>query len=480
MPRRPVPSTSLALLLSSAPLFAHDGEGDGHTHAPAAPVPEAVTYAPTGVPDRIVLTWAGDPATSQSVTWRTAAGVAEPVVQYAVATRGPQFLRRKDLIATIPADTQPLETDLGTAEFHSATMPDLEPAATYVYRVGDGTNWSEWGQFRTAADTAEPFTFVYFGDAQNEVKSMWSRVVRESVRDAPKAAFTLHAGDLINSPEADGEWGGWFYAGGWLNRTIPVVATPGNHEYLLLPELKMAGPGVELDRQLSRHWRPTFAFPEHGPEGLKETVYTFDYQGVRFVSLNSNERVEEQVPFLIESLEKNPHRWSIVTFHHPIYSSKAGRDNPALRNLWQPVFDEFGVDLVLNGHDHTYARTVPVTAEANQLEANTQPSREENVPTGVTGRSPAGTVYVVSVSGPKMYDLGDRPVFHRTAENTQLYQVITVDGDVLKYEARTAIGELYDGFTLTKGADGDNAFEEQFRDTKNREEAADRVGVEVR
>ena len=469
MPRRTaILPPALVLFLCTAPLPAHDGAEDGHTHAPAAPVPERLTYAPSGVPDRIVLTWAGDPATSQSVTWRTAVGVAGPVVQYAVATRGPQFMRQKDLIVTLPADTQELESDLGPAAYHSATMPDLEPSAVYVYRVGDGTNWSEWGQFRTASAEAEPFTFVYFGDAQNEVKSMWSRVVREAFRDAPKAAFALHAGDLINSPEADAEWGGWFYAGGWLNRTIPVVATPGNHEYLLLPEMKMAGPGVSLDRQLSNHWRPTFAFPEHGPEGLEETVYKFDYQGVRFVSLNSNEKLELQVPFLRDALENNPHRWSIITFHHPIYSSKAGRDNPGMRDLLQPVFDEFGVDLVLNGHDHTYARTVPVTAAANEREANVEPSREENVPTGLSGRSPGGTVYVVSVSGPKMYDLGDRPVFHRTAENTQLYQVISIDGDVLKYEARTAIGELYDGFTLTKGEDGVNAFEEQFRDTEKR------------
>jgi hypothetical protein len=75
----------------------------------------------------------------------------------------------------------------------------------------------------------------------------------------------------------------------------------------------------------------------------------------------------------------------------------------------------------------------------------------ENVPTGVTGRSKeAGTVYVVSVSGPKMYDLERRPFMKRAAEDTQLYQIIRVDGDQLHYEARTATGRLYDGFTLIK------------------------------
>ncbi len=57
---------------------------------------------------------------------------------------------------------------------------------------------------------------------------------------------------------------------------------------------------------------------------------------------------------------------------------------------------------------------------------------------------------VVSVSGPKMYNLERRPEMARAAENTQLYQIITIDGDTLRYEARTATGELYDAFRLNK------------------------------
>jgi hypothetical protein len=61
-----------------------------------------------------------------------------------------------------------------------------------------------------------------------------------------------------------------------------------------------------------------------------------------------------------------------------------------------------------------------------------------------------GTVYVVSVSGPKMYVLDDEPWWDRAAENTQLYQIISIDGGTLRYEARTAVGELYDAFELAK------------------------------
>ena len=61
-----------------------------------------------------------------------------------------------------------------------------------------------------------------------------------------------------------------------------------------------------------------------------------------------------------------------------------------------------------------------------------------------------------SVSGPKLYGVGDLPWMVRKAEGIQLYQLIRVNGDRLMYEARTAKGDLYDAFELRKRADGGN------------------------
>jgi 3',5'-cyclic AMP phosphodiesterase CpdA len=194
---------------------------------------------------------------------------------------------------------------------------------------------------------------------------------------------------------------------------------------------------------VSRHWRHQFAFPvQNPPARLEETCYYIDYQGVRIISLDSNQHREEQIPWLQDVLENNPNRWTILTFHHPVFSPARDRDNAELRTLWKPLFDEFKVDLVLTGHDHTYART-------GLLET---PVNEENVPTGYQqAYDPAiGTVYVVSVSGPKMYDITKDAFAVRVAEDTQLYQIISIAHDQLKYQAFTATGELYDSFSLTK------------------------------
>src|SRR6056297_1660874 len=386
----------------------HEGE---HSHRPTKVKP-AETYAPSAVPDRICLCCTASPATAMAVTWRTSQEVQQGLVQLAKATDGPGFT---DQVATHQATSQSLDTDLGPARYHEAMLEDLSSETKYLYRVGDGENWSEWSEFQTASDRNDrPFSFVYFGDAQNDIKSHWSRVVRNAFRNAPRAAFFLHAGDLINRAESDAEWGQWFYAGGFIHRTLPAIAIPGNHEMAR----RVVDPNSdETFRELSHHWRPTFALPTNGPESLHETCFFIDYQGVRIVGLNSNEQQELQATWL-EDVLADAKGWKIVTHHHPLHSASKGRDNPELRDLWQPIYDNHGVDLVLQGHDHTYARS-DLMRYPSKPNNGRVPVGESNVTEGANLRVAGGTVYVVSVSGPKMYDLDPKPYMRSAAENTQ-------------------------------------------------------------
>lgn len=409
-------------------------EGKHQEHAPRTYTSKE-QFAPTPLPDRVVLSWSADPRTSIDVTWRTDAMTKGSMAEFAPAAT---------LLGSMPDGNVPhaksvdgaqikFKSDLGVCRIHSVRLDDLKPGTMYAYRVGDGERWSEWFQFRTASDGDEPFTFVYFGDAQVAVRSLWSRVIREANQHAPRAAFMLHAGDLVNDGREDALWGEWFEAGGWLNGMIPVVATPGNHEY--------RGEG------LTRHWRPQFAFPLNGPSGLEETAYWLDYQGAQIISLNSNERIEEQQAWLVDVLsDENRPKWTIVTFHHPVFSAAKDRDNPDIRNAWRPIFEKYGVDLVLQGHDHAYARSGL--------------GGPRNVPEGVRVQD-SNTVYVVSVSGPKQYPLDESWDVSRVASGVQLFQVVHVSPEEIRYEARLATGELYDAFTLAKAADGRSTLQEE-------------------
>jgi 3',5'-cyclic AMP phosphodiesterase CpdA len=408
-----------ALALAAGPLGAQQ------------PVPAKPYYRAGPLPDRIVLTWAGDPARSQAVTWRTDVSVREGLAQVAVAAAGPDFVAGA---RTVRATTRPVTTPLGTAHYHRVHFEGLAPGTCYVYRVGDGRRWSEWNQFRTAADRPGPFTFLYLGDAQDDTGEHVSRVVREGYTAAGGPRFILHAGDLVNVGNSDAQWGEWFEAAGWINRTVPCVPVAGNHEYVLARKGSSPAPG----QTLTPLWQAQFALPDNGPPGLKGSAYYLDFQGLRLVCLNSNERpgsterLAAQVPWLERVLAGNRDRWSVVSFHHPLLPMR--RDNPEVRRLWKPVLDKYRVDLVLQGHDHTYARSRPAESR---------------------------TVYALSVSGPKLYHLERKGWMRAAREGVQTYQVIRVDGDRLRYEAHTPAGELVDRFELRKGPGGSSVLAEE-------------------
>ena len=209
-------------------------------------------------PDRIVLTFHGDPSTSRAVTWRTDRTVNESVAQISEATENSNFtVRLKDFQATTEA------FDLGKykgnnsfkVNYHSVIFKDLKPNTTYLYRVGDGKfYWSEWIQFTTAKKEYSKTKFVYFGDSQNNVLSQWSRVIRMANQTAPDATFAIHAGDLVNDAHKDSEWAEWYKAGGFIHSQWTTVPGFGNHEYWRLDE-------DETTRNVSIQWRPQFTLP---------------------------------------------------------------------------------------------------------------------------------------------------------------------------------------------------------------------------
>ncbi|MEC7799845.1 MAG: fibronectin type III domain-containing protein [Verrucomicrobiota bacterium] len=417
----------LVAQLCAFSLIAHEGH-DGLRH----------WEIPSKDPDRIILTFHGDPSTSRAVTWRTDKTIIKSVAQIVEATVNSKFT--SDAVKVV-AVTEPF--DLGQykgnssllVHYHSVQFQDLKPDTLYVYRVGDGSkNWSEWIQFRTAKSTYAPIQFVYFGDAQNDILDHWSRVIRMAYQTAPNASFAIHAGDLVNNAHRDHEWAQWFKAGGFLHSQWTAIPAVGNHEFS----------GVNGgSRRVSIQWRPQFTLPVEkslDPE-LHETVYSVDYQDVRIIVLNSNDNLEQQTEYLEAQLKNCIAKWKIVTCHHSVFSPARGRDFKFARENWKPLLDKYNVDLVLNGHDHTYARGhVPVrTSESDTPEL--------------------GTVYVTSVSGPKQYGLDRKQILayksqgyrsDKTAEQTQFFQVVTIEDNTLEYIAYTVLGDEYDRATIIK------------------------------
>ncbi|TDD99047.1 metallophosphoesterase family protein [Jiangella asiatica] len=443
----------------------------GADSEPPTQVPAAEIYEPSAMPDRIILTPTTTPATSQKVSWRSEVGgewAQAQILEAPIALGGVQ--PPADAVRTVMASsTSPVNTSLGYASvYHQVEFTGLTPNTRYTYRVGDGVNWSEWTDFTTASEAFEPFSFIYYGDAQNYIDSAVPRVFRQAFADRPEAKVIVNAGDLINSANSEEEWGQWHAADGFINSQVNNISVPGNHEY--------------SGGQLSTFWQPQFPFPDNGPDfgdeavnaALRNTIYYVDYQGVRFIGLNTNIQgdaalMATQTAWLDQTLASNPHKWTVVTFHHPVYSTASGRNNPVVRGQWGPLLEEYGVDLVLQGHDHTYGRG---SVSSSRKSATVHDS----------------TVYAVSVSGGKMYDV-DGSVWTdngadimNKAQDAQLYQMIDVTEDSITYEARYANGEHHDGVVIRKNDAGERTVQEirTPENTVGEQVVVDRTEVEFR
>lgn len=374
-------------------------------------------YPATSEPDQVVLTWSGDPQTTQAIQWRTSQEVETGSVRFRTANAD---------WTVVSAETKPL-VSYNTANDpivhrHTAVLEDLQPGATYEYSVGDGSEggWTDLSSFTTAPAGTEPFKFIYMGDAQNGLDT-WGNLVQKAYAEEPDAAFYVMAGDLVNRGNERDDWDSFFHNAAIVYDRRQLVPALGNHE-----DQGELGPWMYLE---------LFDLPENGPDTIPpERAYSFTYSNALFVILDSNLPAASQTAWLEEQLATTEATWKFVVYHHPAYSSGPTRDNPEVRKLWGALFDKYHVDLALQGHDHAYLRTYPMHNE-KQVDS----PRE-------------GTIYIVSVSGTKYYDQGDFDYTEFGMTNTSTYQVldIQIDGDTLTYKAYDAEGNVRDEFVIQK------------------------------
>lgn len=382
----------------------------------------ATDYPSSGAPDHLQLTWQGDPRTGVTVQWRTDETVAESILW--LAPRGDDSAARF-LRAGAAALTSRQVVNDPDIRLHRVRLDDLIPATDYEYAVSadNGQTWTRRRQFRTAAEAgAEPYAFIYLGDPQNGLDE-WGDLIRQSDARFPEARFYMIAGDLIDHGTERDNWDQFFHEGSTVFDRTPVVPALGNHDS------HGGHPTLYLQQ---------FALPDNGAETLDPgRTYHVTYQDMLVVVMDSNYDLVEpelQTEWLDRVLGESDARWKVVIYHHPFYASRPGRDNYPLRDAWGPIFDRHNVDIAFQGHDHAYMRTVPMRGH--------QPAAEGE----------HGTVYLVAVSGTKMYEQGLPDFAAFGAVNTRTYQIIEVDpvAGTLTYRAIDSDGGVIDSFDLSR------------------------------
>ncbi|MHA7964022.1 purple acid phosphatase family protein [Paenibacillus sp. CAU 1782] len=379
-------------------------------------------------PKSLVTTFAGDPGTMRGFAWRSnGKGEEAAILQIAKGTEEPDWSGTE--VATFSGTSIPVTDGNGILErSNKVIVTGLEPGTAYIYRAGNGNpgNWSEPAAFETEAEGLDEFTFIHVSDSQGETEadfSIWGDTAKAAFSMFPESAFVIHGGDLTEDPSDGKAWDYFFKeASPWVQQ-IPLMPTTGNHD--------------EVDGD-SEMYRSYFQLPDNGESNsARGSSYYFQYGNVRFIMLNTESRVKKQTEWLREVLSSGEAGWTVVSLHRGPYGGNVNEDI----GDWVELFDEYKVDLVLQGHNHEYSRSYPL--RHGEIVA----SGDEPVPAG------AGTVYVVSnAAGQKLNDKKKDQFYHKVhmQNGKPVYADITVKADSLRYAAYDVDGQLLDSFEIVK------------------------------
>jgi hypothetical protein len=329
--------------------------------------------------EQIHLQFGADPTSEMTVSWVTPTSVSSPRVVVGTATDG--FGR------TVGAETRTYTDSINAVEtfVQHARIRGLHPDTSYVYQVlADGaTPFS--GTFTTAPRGRVPFRFTSFGDLAcgNTSFAKASLNAITSISQVEYFEPVLHVlnGDLsyANSNQSN-QPGCWADFGNNVQVSAafrPWMPTLGNHEI-------EAGNGP-LGYN-AYHTR--YALPGNGSSGFNGNWYSYQVGSVLFIALDNNDVVYENAggayynnpnngPYIrgyshgaqekwleqtLRAASANPTvDWIIAYMHQPAMStSSTGASDLGIRQSWFPLFYEYGVDLVLCGHDHDYERSYAV------------------------------------------------------------------------------------------------------------------------
>lgn len=241
---------------------------------------------------------------------------------------------------------------------HVFSLKELRPGTEYVYSVTSRANLASGEhRFRTLPVAPERYRVVAFGDIRS-LPLRWHKVSRCMFDNEPDALFAIGTGDYPSDGRRYKQWIAQFFtpARTFLGH-MPLWPAIGNHESTRRHD--------DLTRPEESKYFSLFELPGN------ERWYRVDYQLLTLLVIDSNSRMgpgEAQYKWLRKELRSLRNRFTIVAFHHGVLTSgphgklhadETPREGPLDegRRFLVPLFEMYGVDLVLNGHDHLYERS---------------------------------------------------------------------------------------------------------------------------
>ena len=368
-------------------------------------------------PDQITLSFYDAEAKSYGVTWHTYQEAAKPVLQFTEADDSGAANWTGTGVVTVEADTtkyepisMPYDAPSNTFVYgwnietkedysHKAVMNNLKAGGTYVYRVGDAANTNGWSSdmtFKVPDRSADSFSFAEFSDTQvqSAVNTNAYTYMRNAIvgafKEDPDLAFMINAGDFVQCSKYLHLWRSLLNGSSDYLTSHVLMPVTGNHDSIYAT----AG-----SYELNKHFN--IAFPEENNVPQYGEFYSFDYGPAHFVCLNTDCMAsadglldDTQLNWLKSDLENAENEWTIVLLHRPLVAVRSAEEYPHMNQLIG-VFNDYGVDLVVQAHEHTYTRSYPINGNKEAL-TDTEITTQDDIEYYV---NPQGVLFVTGATG---------------------------------------------------------------------------------
>ena len=408
---------------------------------------EKVPYTPTS----LTVTLYDTENSTYGFTYNTQSKPLKPVIQVSV---GENFADYQEYTASVQSETSYLKDSGESFTYYivKAEVP-LESNTTYTYRAYDKhvQVGSEVATMTTKDTKATTFTFAHVSDSQGA-----SARFREVLKCMSSSVdFLVHTGDFVENSKWESEWNSMIHGSFNYLSKIPVMAISGNHETTY----------KNGNNETFKHFNNKIPVQSSTNLGY---FYSFIYGNTKFIMLNTNDLLgnklkDEQYDWLVNELENNDCTWTIVGLHNPMYSVGGYGSNPsknqiclALREQLQSIFAQYGVDIVLQGHDHVISRTRPIdqTGQANAENWKTMDGVAYSV-------DPNGVIYVMN--GPageqarSIYEEADTAMYHYAqASKARSWAEFAIEGNKMVVTVKYTDGSrehVYHTWGISKSVD---------------------------
>lgn len=294
-----------------------------------------------------------DPSTSRTIMWQSDFAEEKPRVE--IRVKGQQDVR------TVQAGEEAFQDGKAKTFIHTAHLEELQPGTQYEYRLCYGKKATDWMPLTTFQGNR--FKALIFPDSQSADYSVWKATAMPAWQRNPDAQFFVNMGDLVDNGQDASQWNAWFDVVESMAEKIPVAPVMGNHETYDL-NWKVRRPEAYMK---------LFSLPGNGYAQYPNRFYSFTVGDVHFVVVDTMfsemkdfepDLEQDEIQWFRKDLEQNRQKWNVVLMHKdPLQyafnpATRPGRDRQEgigpEGKVWMPLFDEYGIDLVLSAHLHTY------------------------------------------------------------------------------------------------------------------------------